>query len=125
MTQIRTCSACTWLTSGASSSRIPPGLGTSSPISGSGTGISRPSESIDDDRYRRDDGVRAVQQAGLDRERRLVVQPLAAELRDELGNDHSDQFVPGITVEFVDVVENRPGQVAVGGADRVELDRQV
>ena len=75
--------------------------------------------------HRRDDGVRPVQQAGLEGERRLVVQPLRLPLRDELGDDDGDHVVGALGVELVEVLEHRLGQLAVRRGDRVQRDRHV
>src|SRR5687768_10534156 len=59
----------------------------------------------DQDWHRRHDGVRAVEQSSLEREGRLVVQPLGLPLRDEFGDDHGDDVVDGVGVELVEILE--------------------
>ena len=65
------------------------------------------------------------EQAGLEGERRLVVQPLRLPLRDELGDDHGDDVVEAVGVELVEVVEHRAGELAVRRQHRVHRDRDL
>ena len=75
------------------------------------------------ERDRDDDGVAAGEEAEFEGQRGLVVEDALPPVGgDEFGDDDGDVVVAPAAVEFVEVVDDDGGEVAVGGFEDFEGD---